>query len=70
MTIQIQMLKYQNYSSLSLFRVLSLIWHLSFVICYCYLPCPSQLTLIGDIVKCQQTGSIIPELKNAYSTKV
>ena len=73
------MLKYQKYifsylgfelCHLSLFRVLSLIWHLSFVICYCYLPCPSQLTLIGGIVKCHQTGSVIPELKNAYSSKV
>jgi hypothetical protein len=70
MTIQIQMFKYQNYSSLLLFRVLSLIWHLSFVICHCYLPCPSQLTLIGGIVKCQQAGSIILNLEDAYPTKV
>jgi hypothetical protein len=34
------------------------------------LPCPSQLTLIGGIVKCHQAGSVFPELKNAYPAKV
>jgi hypothetical protein len=64
------MLKYQNCSSLSLPKVLSLIWHLSFVICYYYFLCPSQLTLIGGIVKCHQSGPIILNLEDAYSTKV
>ena len=50
--------------------LLLLTWILSFVIRYGYLPCPLQPTLIGGVVECDEAGSIIPKLKDAYSTEV